>query len=215
MARIIEIVGIAGSGKSTLTRMIKERNPGWCTDYRLPKMKTMLTQIGALLIHAAPVLLYSERGWIRRNLRILIHMNAIVESLKYEEKEKVIFFDQGVIFEYASLFNIGLKNAPIEYRDYVKEKILKRFLELLDVVVFLYAEKEILYERVVSRNSDHRLKNMSKSETIKFFLGYEKVYNEIKYLANQFKEIDVLEMNTKRQTVPESYEILLRKCIGE
>ena len=136
MATIIEIIGVSGSGKSTLTAKIKNNHPKWNVAYRLPKRKFFFQQLISTFRYVIPVLCYSERGWLISNIRLLIHIDVMSKILVSNNTDNVFVFDQGVIFEYASLCNRGLKNAPDKYKGILLDRITRSYIKSLILPFF-------------------------------------------------------------------------------
>ena len=211
MIKVIEIIGVAGAGKSTLTKRLSENFPDWEVCFRLPRFKTLFYQLQAVTRNILPLLLYSEKKTLFNNIKIIAHIYSTARYLSINKSyaDKVIVFDQGVIFEYASLCNVGLCNAPKEYLKTINDGYMRKYFESIDVAVFLTAPDEVLYERVINRKINHRLKNFNEEETKDFFNGYNQVFNETK---SNLKKIDkkVIEISTYLKHPNDVFDELIR-----
>tara|TARA_B110000967_G_C18680688_1_gene457880 strand:- start:178 stop:822 length:645 start_codon:yes stop_codon:yes gene_type:complete len=181
VAKIIEIVGVSGVGKSTIAKNISEHFPEWDISFRLPKRDTIAYQLLAIMNNFLPIFIYSEKDHFFNNLKLIAHIYALTTFIeKKRDSDGVLIFDQGVIFEYAYLCNFGLKNAPENYKKLIYSKYVSRYFKSLNVFVFLSASADIVLKRVMLRKSDHRLKQFSELEKINFIKNYNDIYNYIK-----------------------------------
>jgi len=203
MSKIVEIVGLAGSGKTTLTNNLKSKYCSWEFSYRLPILRTLCFQVVALGKYLPMVLRYSEPGLIVSNIKLLMYIESLSSFLCRSKSNltSTLVFDQGIIFAYASLRKHGLNTAPSSRGDILGVQILDRYLKVLDGVVVLKGCNETLEERILARNTDHRVKCLNCEDRKVFFLGYSIVFQEIiEYLSEHGKLI--LEIDTS-QLAPE------------
>ncbi len=180
MTKLIEVIGVAGAGKTTITGNINRYFPDWNTNFTLPRWKFALYVLINLLRYWVPLLRFSEPGQRGVNLKLLAHMDAMVSNISNRHREEILFFDQGIIFAYASLITNSFKRLPQQQKDSIYQRVMIRYFTCLDFAIFLEADKDILSQRVLSRTTPHRLKSFSESEVEDFFRDYERVFAQLK-----------------------------------
>ena len=212
MSQVLEIVGIAGCGKSTLTGNLRSRYPDWNYSFRLPVLRTLHWQVFALLRHAGILFSYSEKGEFVRNCRLLMYIEALPAAIKQSKAKgrHPVVFDQGVIYAYASLRNIGLRRAERSGQTLLHLQMLEKYIDQIDGITLLTADRKSLEDRIFSRESDHRLKHFSDNEIDIFFRGYDQVFQEVINLLRE-KGKQVVKIDTSDLTEEQVFDLFLER----
>jgi deoxyadenosine/deoxycytidine kinase len=182
VAVVLEIVGLAGVGKTTLAQKLLEHYPGSRPSCRLPRISSLPRQLWILLKNLAPLCLYSEPGRFKDNFRVVIHIEVLARELfarKHEDGAPFVF-DQGILYEYAYLLGVGMKQAPEWYLDRFSDLLDQVYYEALDLAVILEASNEALIRRVHERTRGHRMKAMKEADVSRFFDDYREAFASLR-----------------------------------
>jgi shikimate kinase len=176
-ARAIELVGPAGSGKSTLYRALSAQSadvsPG------VPFGGLGHLRLG--LRHAAlllPAWLGSRDRWLsEKELRSLNYVVGWAEGVERGAAGNgLAVFDHGPIFRLARLRAFGpclVQSATFRRWE---QAAVERWARLLDAVVWLEAPDALLAERIDARAEQHRMKGGAAAETQRFIERYRAAY---------------------------------------
>jgi len=194
--RVIELAGLAGTGKSTLKNSILKLYPNAIHTLRSDGCGLFLLRSSYLYIN-----LYIQGGYDL--LKSLIKMDILLNRLKrgYYNPNQYLIFDQGPIF-YA--VNIITKLPNFE------KIILNRVSNIVpyyDEIIFLEAPLDILSNRINSREQKHRVKNLNKSIQIEFLKRHTKAFKKVLKLSH-FKGVKVYGVDTNINSPKEVEEIV-------
>lgn len=189
----IEIVGLAGSGKTTLTRRLIERDARMLPGKRLRPRSAA----GALYFirHSpllAPVLLRCLPGGRRlsaEEVKKLVYLRGWYSVLRRQadnfgadadaNADAIVLLDQGPIFNLATLYGFGPERLRQQQFARWWECTARRWAALLDSVIVLDAADQVLYERVQKRETWHLLKNASGPQTDRFLSTYRCAFEAV------------------------------------
>ena len=189
----IEIVGVAGTGKSTLARTLAERDPG-CRI--ADSLHTKTSAHWAYVVHSVPQVLplVAQSARARPALdweetKFIVYVTEWRRFLRRECRRDsgLVVLDQGPIFALARLL-WGRK--PItetrEFERWMDEQIAGWSVDL-DGIVWLAAPEEVLLERINERQQDHEAKGQSIREGLDVLrthqTAYERVFERLEALG--------------------------------
>jgi len=178
VVRIIEVVGLAGVGKSTLTNELIDNYPGSYGRYRLNKLRYAFTII-MTFIYISPLLIFLLfKKKVRNPLKPLLHFEASINNLEKIKNSKhgTLILDQGPIFGFVSMSMYELDYSGFKYIKNRYHNNIKRFGQLLDGVIYLSAPIDELVVRVDKRDSKHQLKTLEIKDKHRFYERYEARY---------------------------------------
>ena len=214
---IVEIVGPAGAGKSTLFQALEKCDPGFQVEFLPPVWNVAyLPFFVKHILLLAPTLVRMQgkgnRNLTRRELAWMAMLQGWPKILKEkaEGDHKLILLDQGPVFLMTILFEFGpesLRNPEIKgYWGKIKEK----WIHTLDMLIWLDTSDEILINRIRSRPDKHLMKNKTDQEIIEFLAKYRRAYER---LINTFMmnnpEIRVFQMDTGTNSVDDLIRCVL------
>jgi thymidylate kinase len=211
--RLIEIVGPAGSGKTTLVRALRQRHPPLVAGVTLSKLR-LAPHVAANALRLLPAYLARHRNtrWLdRRELRAMAYVNAWYRAVKGRRgADGVLVFDHGPVFRLVRLRAFGPKLVLSDaFRRWSKAAI-HDWATALDTVVWLDAPDEALAQRIQSRPDWHRVKSASDAEIRGFLSRYRECYREVMSELLAIRAIRVLEFRTQEQRAEDIAETLLR-----
>ncbi len=181
---LVEVVGTAGAGKSTLTRSIHGREPEW----RIARFINARDP-GDLryLVHAVPGLLPIIAHGLRRRPRLtwrefklLGYVTEWPRALDRTSQHRgVRLLDQGPIYALVRLkANAGhLTTGPAFERWW--DRMLEAWAARLDAVVYLDAEDGVLWSRINERAQPHQTKGEAAAVGRRFTARYRQLFEEV------------------------------------
>ena len=224
LPRIIELVGPAGSGKTTLSKALcrLESRPtvmGHDIELRQPRH---LPQFFATLPRLLPVLA-NPRNWNGSNGNRAYTWDEI-KALAYAcgwyrvfqaqaaEANRLLLLDHGPIFRLAKLYSYG----PPQLHDPAMQpwwnRSLKQWSTTLDMVIWLDAPNEVLEERIKNRNQRHVLKDKSGEDVDSFLNTYRSTYQYL--LGRQMAEhgLRVVRFDTSQTAIEQVISEVQKLC---
>src|SRR5262245_9628182 len=173
MARVIELVGPAGSGKSTLYRALAaqfdEVTPG------VPFGGLGHLRLGARhAVELLPAWLASRDRWLsEKELRSLDYVVGWAEGLERAAPAGgLVVFDHGPLFRLARLSAFGPRLVESAAFARWRRAAVARWARLLDAVVWLDAPDALLAARIDARDEAHRMKGGAAGDTDRFLARY-------------------------------------------
>ena len=211
--RVIEIVGPAGSGKTTLVRALTRRHPPFVTGVRLSKLSLApYFAANALRLLPSYVAHYRHSRWLsRRELRAMTYVNAWHRWLRRQNAARgVTIFDHGPIFRLVRLRAFGPELVGGEAFGRWWRSALAEWAAILYVVVWLDAPDDALAQRIQSRQDWHRLKAESDSDLRRFLVRYREGYEHVLSELMAIRPPRVLEFRTDQLPADEIAEAVVR-----
>lgn len=205
--RIVEIVGPAGAGKTTLCHALnccsKSIRLGNFPDVR--KLSAAPFFIGnGLKISPSLLNLHQHNGrkLLRREFAWLSILYGWPVVLKKElENHQVIILDQGPIYLLTELKEFGPEYLREEKAGKFWLDLYSRWAGMLDMIVWLDAADVILLDRIRSRNKEHVVKNESVQATFEFLASFRKAYERtISNFESNQSNLKILRFDTSHRS---------------
>ena len=195
---LVEVMGLAGSGKSTVFEELLRRRPEI-------EPRPVLTRLNRIPISAwtlASVLAYlvRARALTRRTaaqeLRLMTYLQALPRVLDREGgPERTIVFDQGPVYLLARPRLQGERLRPWWNRTF------EEWAGRLDAVVSLDAPDDVLLERIDARDKWHALKGRDREPAQEALTRTRAVYEDaLARLASHADGPTVVRFDTGRET---------------
>jgi hypothetical protein len=215
-ARVVELIGLPGAGKSTLVQHLLRLGDG-----RVERIGLGRWRSAARLIRNAPTVsvpflrqvpsMPIGRKWHRFSLMVQLQTMSDLVSMKRSDALDLLILDQGPVY---MLSGIGRARAtPVDRNSPAFEAYWRRTLSawaaLLDVVIVLEASDDALYERIMQRPSPHRVKDMSKDEASVFFAKFRQSQRRMVSQIVSEGEVTVLPIRTDLSGVAETASRIL------
>lgn len=203
---LAEIIGVAGCGKTTLTKTLVSQQSGVPVTMAptLDGRRSVVTLLRTALRHIVPVLRHSRRGFLWHNLRMIMHINGMLEQLSGAASDGVRIYDQGLIYNLASFCNQGFHSGP-DYLSRVREDTLARIFTVVDAVIYLQVDRQTSFDRVMGRDRSHYLKSAdsaARERFMDFYIGYY----ESAVLQARAAGVPVLVVDAKQATPAEVHQ---------
>jgi len=181
---VYEILGLAGSGKSTLIKFLQKDSN---STFNISK------KIGLYLLPKIPFASY-----IYYKTKNIIYLKAYLQFyayLKYfqtnnNSHNKKIILDQGPIY----LISILMKEIPDLKDPLLKD--LKKIFPYYNSIIYLTAPATILIERINTREQAHRIKNIDRVDQESFLEEYREIFDHILQIAQQHHiQVKIIDTN--------------------
>jgi deoxyadenosine/deoxycytidine kinase len=214
---VAEIVGPAGAGKSTLTKVLRERDDSLRTGLSVWGLPPTLLCLNAILSLPRFVGLYRSRGRIRRDeVKLIVRLSALHQLLGRESSKnyRTLLLDEGTIFALVKLLAFsdnanGNGNGRSNHLDAWTQSLLNRWARRLDAVIWLDAPDEVLAERIRSRGKSHRVKDKSDAEIFAFLARYRESYERVISELNARHGLKVIRFSTEHYSLEQMADQIL------
>jgi len=190
---VVELVGLAGAGKSTVTRALLSKENDALRQFQLCHSLPLSTlqRIGhtlRLTKHFLPT--YLGRGprvdvghspqqkWFTSGeMRSLFYLSAWPAALLRQPHHNAIqLMDLGPIFRLVYLQEFGSDLTESQRFDSWYQHQIAEWRNLIDLIVLLDASDEVLQQRIDDREKDHVAKAQSLHQNTNFFQRYRTAY---------------------------------------
>ena len=214
--RIVEIVGPAGAGKTTLCHALSHGNKsihlGNFPDVRKISDAPFFIWNGFQIFSALLSLSqHNSRKLTRREFAWLSILHGWPGVLQNELKNgKAIVLDQGPVYLLTETGEFGPQYLRKQKAENLWRDLYSRWANTLDLIVWLDAPDTDLLERIRSRDKGHVVKNESVETTFEFLAGYRNAYERtISSLTSNRIGLKTLRFDTSQKTPQEIASQLL------
>lgn len=202
---IMEIVGPAGAGKTTLIRILYEQNKKIRQGVSTSKIRRIPFFVSnTVLLLPTYLRHYRHSRWfswkeVRSMINLRLWHQVLAHQLSSRNLEMTIF-DQGPIFRLAYLHEFGPEVTKSLVFEQWWNNVLSQWMNTLDIVVWLDAPNETLLERVHGRGHGYLTKEIPTSEGYEFLERYRKIFEHVlaKFAMNQ--ELTLLHFKTDQKS---------------
>jgi deoxyadenosine/deoxycytidine kinase len=215
--RIVEIVGPAGAGKTTLCQALSHCNESIhlsnFPDVRKISNAPFFIWNG---LQITPALLSlsqrNSRKLTRREfawLSILYGWPGVLQK-ELKKNDRTIILDQGPVYLLTETSEFGPEYLRRQRAENLWWDLYSRWADMLDMIVWLDAADTDLLKRIRSRDKGHVVKNESVETTFEFLDSYRKAYEwTISNLSANHLGLKVLRFDTSRKSPEEIASQLL------
>jgi deoxyadenosine/deoxycytidine kinase len=199
-SRIIEIIGLAGSGKSTTCKKLRDGDSDALPTYQVARHRLPAAFLRALLWFASDATQRALRdprgGWT--GLHLSVHMDAMIRDLLFRRQNRfgTLFLDQGPIFNCISAERLAADGEIHEAIPNRMRELLVKNLDFLDTIVLLDADLSILLQRIDERRQGHRIKGTGEDTSRIFLEDYRERYDSIVDEIQNRSDIRVIRLDT-------------------
>jgi len=176
---VFELVGPAGAGKTSLLKILAQRDKGIRAGLRIPVSRYLAA---ALLL--LPTFLRIHRpykGFQWREIKRILYLTALHRLLQREASKnyRAIILDEGPVYMLSRLRVFG--GEAIESHSFEKwwKGAISEWANTIDAIVWLDAEDPILADRIRARDQPYPVKDISDSSVRKFLARYRAAFNHV------------------------------------
>lgn len=177
---VVELVGPAGAGKTTLAKGVSAVDPtvlAGLSLWGLPRPKLFEAALPLLPTFVISAIRPSRRlQW--GEMAQMIRLGALRRVVRDEaRKHRVILLDEGPVFALSWLDFFFARNGDraVSWR----RRAVADWASLLDVVVFIDASDSTLAQRIRTREKNHMVKDSSDEEIYGFAAGFRKAFDRV------------------------------------
>lgn len=197
---VAEIVGPAAVGKSTLSRLLNNRDRTMRTGLSVWGLPPRLLLVN--LCFALPVFLdlYWAAGWLRWDeIKQIVRLKALHQFLKQKRLQdyQTLVLDEGAVFALAWLYALGRESTRSRFSEKWLQDFLKQWARTLDAVIWLDAPDSILTERIRTRHKAHPVKDETDREIYEFLARYRASYEKIISELTAHRGVKVMRFSTE------------------
>ena len=211
-AVIVELVGPAGAGKTTLAAGVSATDRTVLSGlslWGLPRRDLMRSAVSLAPTVAAAALGGSKSRLRGGEIAQMIRLGALRRAVSREaQRHRVLLLDEGPVFALSWLdvfFSRNSDRVPAAWR----RRVVADWSRLLDVVVFIDASDVTLAERIRTREKSHMVKDRSDAEIYGFSAGFRKAFDRVIAELARAGHLIVDALNTDRLPVEQSASRLL------
>jgi shikimate kinase len=215
---IVELIGLAGAGKTTLSQALSQRDAKiWvAADLELRKREHIPIFVGHIP-SLLPVFLRrcrSSRWFTWDEIKAMVYLKAWPHVLKQQAMQggTAILLDHGPIFKLATLHAFGPERLKSQGFEQWWHRMFEQWAFTLDIVIWLNAPHKILVERINARNQRHAVKSKSEREAVNFLLGYQTSYEQVLAKLTACGGPTLLHFDTSQASIEQIVDEVLVTC---
>jgi adenylate kinase family enzyme len=206
---IMEVIGVAGSGKSSLAAALVEGHEDWILEGPLQMRNTRhlrramhgvarLGRITAVNLSRRRLLSWRESKYVLYVMEWSRHLRSMPT-----QDSRVIVLDQGPVYVLA---RFGTADVPIAGCEPASEwwrGITANWADTLDVVIALEAPDSVLWERVTTRDRSHEALDRGRSAWSTFAESYRRSFATVLAAMERPDGPQILRYDTSRMSTDE------------
>lgn len=201
---VIELVGAAAAGKSTLITELQRRDPAirWLQRARGGGGAAALAR---RVVGFAPAWLAAvprAPGYTWRHARYFLRLATLEAVVRRAVREPagVVILEHGPIFTLARLRAFHDGPPPASLARYAS-RLVARWVKQLDLVIVLEAPLDVLASRLDSRSKEHEMRNRTTDEVRDFVIRWDVAYETVLAELHAAGGPPVLRLRSDRHTV--------------
>jgi hypothetical protein len=202
---LVEVAGVAGSGKSSLTRSICEDSGFSTGGFIHTRLPSHLLRVARATPRLLPILASDRRrsprmSWPEFKLMVYVTRWRTVLRREMRRRGGVSVLDQGPIYALVRLKAEGKPFTTSPAFEAWWEDMLQIWVAELSTVVWLDASDDVLWRRINGRSQLHKKKGEAVDEGRRFIDTYRRSFEEVLHRMESLGAPEVLRFDTEEAT---------------
>lgn len=216
-AVVVELVGPAGAGKSTLAQGVSDRDGtvrAGLSLWGLPRPQLVESAVALIPTMLRSLLSRGDKRLKGGEIAQMIRLGALRRVVRREaRKHRVILLDEGPVFALSWLDVFFAKGGDRAAPPGWRRRVVADWASLLDVVVFIDAADSTLAQRIRTRDKPHLVKDRSDEEIYGFAAGFRKAFDRVIAEMSKAGHLVVDALRTDRQPQDETATRLMSSLL--
>jgi shikimate kinase len=205
--QVIELIGPAGAGKTSLLRAVAGRAPSVRTGLRLDRVGALpvVAWHAIALTPATLDMLFTDARWLWAGSRHLWRLRVFPSLLERARGSghQTILLDEGPVFSLGRLSVFQRANEGSGWLARAWSAEVACWRKRLTGVVLLDADNGVLAQRIRNRTKQHPVKNGSDRQIFEFLDSYRAAYRDIAARLNADGRVQIVELDTTTRPLEE------------
>jgi len=209
-AVVVELVGPAGAGKTTLAKGVRRADRtvhAGLSLWGLPRGRLLASAIALIPTMVKAAVRNQRLRW--PEITHMMRLDALWQVLRREAaRHRLILLDEGPVFALGWLdlcFARHGARAPAAWR----RRAVAAWATVLDAVVFLDASDATLADRIRTRDKRHRMRNGTDAAIGRFAAGFRKAFDRVITELGRMGHVVVEQLRTDGDSLDRSAARLL------
>ena len=216
---VVEMVGPAGAGKTTLVEALSQRDQSIVAGVRLHKIGYVPFFLANTLVRLPTYLRrYRHSRWFNREeTRCMVYLKAWHNRLSrpVHNHDTVVVLDHGPIFRLVLLREFGPEITKSQVYERWWDSALNQWAATLDMIIWLDAPNPVLANRVNARGRWHLVKGKPELEAYTFLARYRRSYEQVISMVTACDGPRVLRFDTDRASLDQIVDQVLAALDAE
>jgi hypothetical protein len=211
-----EIIGPAGSGKSTLTGLLRSRDTTINTGLSIWGLSLPLLAAGTFSSLSDLIALFGRGSFTLEDIKLVIQINALRRLLRREAAKgyRALLLDEGGVFGLAKLRAFGGDDAASDSISWMTG-LFNQVGTTLDAVIWLDAPDAVLARRIRERDKPHRTKDLSEVEIFEHLARYREAFERVMAELTERNSVRVIKFRTDREPLEEIANQIMSGARGQ
>jgi shikimate kinase len=192
---VVELVGPAAVGKTSVLQALSQRDLGWRLGMCLPKYRHVRSAAG--LVPTFLTLHRSAPGVLWKEMKRIVYLQTLARAVVLELRhERGVVLDEGAVYMLARMRVYGGANVRSPAFQAWWRDATAAWARTLDLLVWLDAPDVVLMERLRTRSRYHRMQAASDAMIRQFLGTYRTAYADLMISLAAESGLPVLEFRT-------------------
>jgi shikimate kinase len=204
-----EIVGLAGSGKTTIIRALSWRNGNLKIGADLSELQIRNRQHVPTFLRTfpriLPVLLQPSPGSRRpswEEIKSIVYLEGWVQYIHQHRGEaEAVLLDQGPVFKLATLHGFGPEMLKSPRWKGWWTRMYRQWAEALGLVIWLDAPEAVLAKRIQNRAKRHEVKGKPEAEICEYLARYRSSFEHVLAQLSRAHVLTGLQFDTSKTPI--------------
>ena len=215
---LVEVAGVAGSGKSTLTRSMCEDSEFTVGGFIHARLPSHLLRVARATPRLLPILASDRRSpqvtWPEYKLLVYVTQWRTVLRREMRRRGGITVLDQGPIYALVRLKAEGKPFTATPAFDAWWEDMLRLWVGELSAIVWLDASDDVLWRRINGRSQLHKTKGEGVEEGHRFLDTYRCSFDAVLGRIEAWGAPEVLRLDTEEATAEQLATELLPRLMA-